>query len=248
MLFTTLFTFAAAAVASPVSRDIRPWKAAGPGDSRGPCPMVNTLANHGYLPHNGRNISVEQFGEAVQAATNLEALFGSGTARIFANGWGHDVFDLEDLHTPGLLQHVSSLTRDDSKPGAMKPVPNPNRIARMFADSPSKYVTIDTVATTRIRDEKASLPATMNESQTKASLLEGALVATLMMEGPIPAAATMPKKEQFFAPKDRVKVWLSEERFPTELGWGPSVRRVLVVDLLPPVKYLNDTMHAMRGN
>lgn len=27
----------------------RPWKEAGPNDSRGPCPMLNTLANHGYL-------------------------------------------------------------------------------------------------------------------------------------------------------------------------------------------------------
>lgn len=28
---------------------VKPWKAAGPDDSRGPCPMLNTLANHGYL-------------------------------------------------------------------------------------------------------------------------------------------------------------------------------------------------------
>ena len=29
------------------------WVAPGPGDLRGPCPGLNTLANHGYFPHNG---------------------------------------------------------------------------------------------------------------------------------------------------------------------------------------------------
>ena len=29
------------------------WVAPGPGDQRGPCPGLNALANHGYLPHSG---------------------------------------------------------------------------------------------------------------------------------------------------------------------------------------------------
>ena len=29
------------------------WVAPGAGDQRGPCPGLNALANHGYLPHNG---------------------------------------------------------------------------------------------------------------------------------------------------------------------------------------------------
>ena len=29
------------------------WVAPGSGDQRGPCPGLNALANHGYLPHNG---------------------------------------------------------------------------------------------------------------------------------------------------------------------------------------------------
>ena len=32
--------------------------APGPGDKRGPCPGLNALANHGYLPHNGMSVSV----------------------------------------------------------------------------------------------------------------------------------------------------------------------------------------------
>lgn len=33
--------------------DAHPWIAPGPNDMRGPCPALNTLASHGYLPRNG---------------------------------------------------------------------------------------------------------------------------------------------------------------------------------------------------
>ncbi|KAJ8523121.1 heme-thiolate peroxidase [Pleurotus djamor] len=32
---------------------VHKWVAPGPTDQRGPCPGLNALANHGYLPHNG---------------------------------------------------------------------------------------------------------------------------------------------------------------------------------------------------
>lgn len=37
------------ALVSITEAAVNPWKAPGPDDSRGPCPMLNTLANHGYL-------------------------------------------------------------------------------------------------------------------------------------------------------------------------------------------------------
>lgn len=52
MKLFTLVSLVAAAVALPTEikrADVQPWIAAVAGDSRGPCPMMNTLANHGYL-------------------------------------------------------------------------------------------------------------------------------------------------------------------------------------------------------
>lgn len=55
MRLYTLFSLvsAAAALPSQIRRSdnftVQPWVAAGANDSRGPCPMMNTLANHGYL-------------------------------------------------------------------------------------------------------------------------------------------------------------------------------------------------------
>ncbi|OBZ70178.1 Aromatic peroxygenase [Grifola frondosa] len=46
-----------------------------PGDSRSPCPALNTLANHGFLPHDGRNMSVAQLVKAVEEGYNISAPF-----------------------------------------------------------------------------------------------------------------------------------------------------------------------------
>jgi hypothetical protein len=47
-----------------------PYIAPGPNDLRGPCPGLNTMANHGYLPRNGV-ASVEQLITGAQEAFNL---------------------------------------------------------------------------------------------------------------------------------------------------------------------------------
>lgn len=53
---------------------------AGPGDKRSPCPMINSLANHGYLPRNGQNVLAQEMKAAVAEAGISKAL---GT--IFVN-------------------------------------------------------------------------------------------------------------------------------------------------------------------
>ncbi|KAM3456881.1 hypothetical protein MY3296_001539 [Beauveria thailandica] len=47
------------------------WAPPGHDDFRGPCPMMNTLANHGYIPRDGRNI------------TKHNAIIGLGTGLNF---------------------------------------------------------------------------------------------------------------------------------------------------------------------
>ncbi|KAJ4287353.1 hypothetical protein N0V90_012751 [Kalmusia sp. IMI 367209] len=48
------------------------FKAPGPGDSRGPCPGLNLLANHGYLPRNGK-VTFGQVLEATSRGFNMGA-------------------------------------------------------------------------------------------------------------------------------------------------------------------------------
>lgn len=41
---------------------------AGPGDKRSPCPMINSLANHGYLPRNGQGVLAHDMKAAMTEA------------------------------------------------------------------------------------------------------------------------------------------------------------------------------------
>ncbi|KAJ4312142.1 hypothetical protein N0V84_010078 [Fusarium piperis] len=51
-----------------------------PGDLRGPCPLINSLANHGYLPRDGRNVRVEEFLAGMDTVGLSKAL-----GAVFAN-------------------------------------------------------------------------------------------------------------------------------------------------------------------
>ncbi|KDR67092.1 hypothetical protein GALMADRAFT_80170 [Galerina marginata CBS 339.88] len=57
-----------------VHNGAHPHRALQPGDIRGPCPALNTLASHGYIPRNGIATPV-QIIHAVQEAFNLENEF-----------------------------------------------------------------------------------------------------------------------------------------------------------------------------
>jgi len=58
-----------------------PFIAPGPKDQRGPCPAMNTLANHGYIPRNGI-ATFEEIVLALMEAFNLELHFGANMAAI----------------------------------------------------------------------------------------------------------------------------------------------------------------------
>ncbi|RXW25115.1 heme-thiolate peroxidase [Candolleomyces aberdarensis] len=60
-----------------------PWKPLRKGDVRGPCPGLNTLASHGYLPRDGV-ATPTQIVNAIQEGLNME-----NTAAILATYLGH---------------------------------------------------------------------------------------------------------------------------------------------------------------
>lgn len=50
-------------MASNLSQGV--YSRAGPNDSRSPCPVVNCLANHGYIPRDGKNVRAAEFYSAL---------------------------------------------------------------------------------------------------------------------------------------------------------------------------------------
>ncbi|KAF7332444.1 Cloroperoxidase [Mycena kentingensis (nom. inval.)] len=58
-----------------------PFIAPGPNDQRGPCPGVNTLANHGYIPRNGI-ASFEELINGITEAFNIPVNMAAGMAAL----------------------------------------------------------------------------------------------------------------------------------------------------------------------
>lgn len=48
-----------------------------PRPVRAPCPMLNSLANHEFLPHNGRNITVAMAVKALGDSLNIDPAFAT---------------------------------------------------------------------------------------------------------------------------------------------------------------------------
>lgn len=101
-----------------------PWIAPGPGDIRGPCPGLNTLANHGYLPRNGICTPQELMMGVWKGLSMSPEL--SGILAIAGVVWKADIKTLKisigagtqgtgvGLSNHGFIEGDASVTRDDS--------------------------------------------------------------------------------------------------------------------------------------
>jgi len=90
----------------------------GEGDSRSACPMLNALANHGILPHDGKNISFKMMSETVRTTYNFAPSFcffvPNYIARILKKDYSTDTFDLADINLHNGIEHDASLLREDT--------------------------------------------------------------------------------------------------------------------------------------
>ncbi|GMF89382.1 unnamed protein product [Phytophthora fragariaefolia] len=76
---------------------------------RAPCPALNTLANHGYLPRNGQNITHKMLSDALEKVYNI----GPGVAAILV-GTLPDPISLDYLGIHNKIEHDASLAHTDA--------------------------------------------------------------------------------------------------------------------------------------
>ncbi|KAF2823479.1 Cloroperoxidase [Ophiobolus disseminans] len=106
LIFATVSAFA----------DFNKWEPQHAGELRGPCPALNALANHGFIPRNGRDLTVpilvkgmgEGLNVTAETATAL-SLTGMTTSKDPTSA----KFDLDDLNTHNKVEHDGSLSRRD---------------------------------------------------------------------------------------------------------------------------------------
>jgi hypothetical protein len=76
---------------------------------RTPCPALNALANHGYLPRDGQNVTKPVLREAIMSVYNL----GDDAAETLV-ALVPDVFNLDFLGTHNYVEHDASLAHVDA--------------------------------------------------------------------------------------------------------------------------------------
>lgn len=246
MKLLTLLGLATVCAASPIASPaaLKPYVKPKSTDSRSPCPMLNTLANHGYLPHDGRNITAQDIGNAIFEATNWHADFGLLPAGAALKNLGVSAIDLVDLNsTPG-GEHPASLTRKDASSGDSNTI-DTARVAELLADSKTNFLTIESVAKTRNRLDKSSTPP-LTASETGVAQGEAALMMLLMRDTYVSLHVSVINATTLRAPKDRTGVWLLQEKFPTAQGWKPAEEIVQLADLGPISTAIVDSQAAQK--
>ncbi|KAH6899385.1 hypothetical protein BKA70DRAFT_1527097 [Coprinopsis sp. MPI-PUGE-AT-0042] len=88
-----------------------PYKAPKKDDLRGPCPGLNTLANHGWLPRNGVATPF-QIIDAVQEAFNMESDIGDKTSKTGLDPPAPAI--VGGLNNHGTFEGDASMTRADA--------------------------------------------------------------------------------------------------------------------------------------
>jgi len=91
------------------------WVPPGSGDMRSPCPALNTLANHGFLPRNGMNITRSNLTSALENVYNISSILANTLAigAISVDGENSQI-SLDELDKHGTIEHDASMTRLDT--------------------------------------------------------------------------------------------------------------------------------------
>ncbi|KAF7304533.1 HEME-HALOPEROXIDASE domain-containing protein [Mycena chlorophos] len=215
-----LLSFVAVAVAfsEPFGHQ---YQKPGPNDSRSPCPGLNALANHGYLPRNGQNITVPQILEASLEGFNFDWAVLLSVAKqglLTRTDKGSETnMSLEPLVLHNLIEHDTSFSRSDYQNGTGDALHFNETIYSVMANSNPGSDYYNTTSTAhvmylRLEYSKATNPTLIN---TDKEVTGRAATAAL-------ALTSMGNATTGVAPKKFVDILYREERLPFLEGWKPS--------------------------
>ncbi|KAK3389404.1 Chloroperoxidase [Podospora didyma] len=199
-------------------------------DSRSPCPGLNAMANHGYLPHSGKNIDIEAVRSGVAAAYNYEShvfdpAFEAAVNFKLTTTGNASTFNLADLAKHDTIEFDGSLSRNDfffGDDNHFNPLIWWTTAERLGLHKPvlteqDKYVTVETAAearAARVKDAKLVNP-TFNASagQIGGSPATTALYLTTLWDDKAGAAR-----------KSWIRSFFEEERIPYLEGYSAATQ------------------------
>ncbi|KAK8108241.1 Cloroperoxidase [Apiospora kogelbergensis] len=231
--------------------DDHEWRAPVEGQVRGPCPMLNTLANHGFMPRDGKNINKKMAIDVLNKALNWDETAVNDLydfAQPTNPAPNATSFDLNHLTTHNILEHDGSLSRMDSRfgPADVFDEATWNETMQYFTGS-----TIDLAKASRARTARVVASASTNPDftlpQVGANFIYGESAAFQFVFGEWDLNATDPKN-MVHTPTDLVEYFFRNERLPYELGWKRPVNRLSLALLTKLVMAMKDiTIKQMGG-
>jgi len=114
MLSVNLFILSALTICNAL--DFDQWHPPSTDDIRGPCPGLNSLANHGFISRNGKGVTVPMVIKAQHEVYNISTELATIVALgglMTSNDPFSGAFDLDDLSKHNMIEHDASLSRAD---------------------------------------------------------------------------------------------------------------------------------------
>ncbi|KAL5042015.1 hypothetical protein BDW71DRAFT_211549 [Aspergillus fruticulosus] len=211
------------------------WIAAGAGDARSPCPMMNTLANHGYIHRDGRNITREGLANGLVDSINFsQELAESMFDNILAMDPTATNFNLDALNAHNVGEHDASLSRADAYFGNNH-VFNPNVFAQTRAYWTKPTLTAAMLANSKIARQlhsKAFNPTYTYTKQTE---------QTSYTETGFPILA-FGDIEAGTVDREFVEYWFENERLPSEVGWKVREEPVTVQQMAAVTRMIEEAV------
>ncbi|KAE8346193.1 hypothetical protein RU639_007575 [Aspergillus parasiticus] len=209
----------------------------GADDLRSPCPILNSLANHGYIARDGRNITGSQLKAALEhiglgfdtAGGLVKIAFQDhvdppeGTPRTTANFGlrdagqvnedGDPVLNLDQLGRPHAIEHDVSVTRQDRALGDYIHL-NPDLYQQLLASSSNgtsfSISDIGNLRKKRFEQSKRDNPELDLDKRMH-------YIACAEVGGIVGVFG----KGLYHVPKEYIEAIFGEERLPFDEGWRP---------------------------
>ncbi|KAJ7125263.1 Cloroperoxidase [Mycena epipterygia] len=210
LLLVSVFSINAAAWSGQAKYGFIPPK---PTDSRGPCPALNSLANHGYLPRNGQNLTIRSVLQASYDVYNIDPAVLVGVAKLgLLTSNEPESFTLDDLKLHGTIEFDASLSRADFATGdnthfnetIFSTLANANPGVDYYDVASAGQVQFE-----RLADSERTNP---NITNTDKEIGFRSFTSALYL-------AVFGNITTGVAPKNFVQIWFREERLPFVEGW-----------------------------
>lgn len=208
------------------------WAPPGPGDVRGPCPALNTLANHGYLPRNGMNITRSNLTSALESVYSLSTVLANTLAVSAITEDGSDgEISLNQLDTHNTIEHDASMSRLDFYFGDNHDLNQGLFQSLMNCSSDGVVITEDDIAayqSQRQQNSQSTNPTfTFGLAQQTFASGEAALLLAIMGES---------DGSSYNVSLATVKVFFGSEQLPE--GWNPpsTVGTIEITSLANTIK------------